>query len=69
VVDSISVMPAPAITSVPTSGSWTKTMSPRLSWAKSVIPIVASAPSTRTHSCSALYRRSAGMFMAAEVTE
>src|SRR5438046_1524968 len=35
-------------------------MSPRVSCAKSVMPTTASMPSTRTHSCSVLYRRSSG---------
>src|SRR5438132_13283185 len=62
-VDSISLTLAPATTSRPTSGSCTNTTSPRLSWAKSVIPMRAVSPSSRTHSCSRLYRSPSGMFI------
>src|SRR4051794_1381736 len=56
-------MLAPATTSVPASGNCTNTTSPRLSCAKSVMPIRATSPVTRTHSCSAVYFRSSGRFM------
>src|SRR5689334_14472914 len=61
-VDSTSAHDPLALTIRSTSGSCTKTTSPRLSCAKSVMPIVAVVPSPRTHSCSRLYRRSSGVF-------
>src|SRR3954451_10259964 len=67
-VDSTSPMGVPGPTSSPTSGSWTKTMSPRASWAWSVIPTrttvaVPSVPCTSAHSCWSVYRRSSGVAM------
>src|SRR6266566_2552976 len=47
-------------TVAPFSGSSTKTTSPSCSWAKCVMPIVATSPSARTHSCSLEYLRSSG---------
>src|SRR2546426_10129964 len=44
----------------PFSGSSTKTTSPSCSCAKCVMPIVATSPSARTHSCSLEYLRSSG---------
>src|SRR3954470_6399170 len=50
----------PALTSAPTFGSSTKTMSPSACWAWSVMPIVAEPPSALIHSCSFVYLRSVG---------
>src|SRR4051812_1437036 len=50
----------PALTSAPTFGSSTKTMSPSACWAWSVMPIVAEPPSALIHSCSLVYLRSVG---------
>src|SRR3954471_21802803 len=50
----------PALTSAPTLGSSTKTMSPSACWAWSVMPIVAEPPSALIHSCSLVYLRSVG---------
>src|SRR5256885_15155 len=47
-------------TVAPFSGSSTKTTSPSCSCAKCVMPIVATSPSARTHSCSLEYLRSSG---------
>src|SRR5258707_1792039 len=47
-------------TVAPFSGSSTKTTSPSCSCAKCVMPIVATSPSARTHSCSFEYLRSSG---------
>src|SRR5712691_4346209 len=47
-------------TVAPFSGSSTKTTSPSCSWAKCVMPMVATSPSARTHSCSLEYLRSLG---------
>src|SRR2546423_11001297 len=47
-------------TVAPFSGSSTKTTSPSCSCAKWVMPIVATSPSARTHSCSFEYLRSSG---------
>src|SRR5919204_214224 len=52
-------------TVAPFSGSSTKTTSPSCSCAKCVIPIVATSPSARTHSCSLEYLRSSGMVLTA----
>jgi hypothetical protein len=49
-VDSTSLTVAPRATAVPTSGIWTKTMSPSASCAYSVMPIRAREPSSLTHS-------------------
>src|ERR1051326_2302739 len=50
----------PEVTSAPTRGSSTKTMSPKEFCAWSEMPIVAAWPSTFIHSCSFVYLRSAG---------
>src|SRR5699024_11613890 len=49
-----STLPNGSSTSIvsPTSGNSTKTISPNSDCAKSVIPILTSLPSLRTHSCS-----------------
>src|SRR5712692_10577331 len=47
-------------TVAPFSGSSTNTTSPSCSCAKCVMPIVATPPSARTHSCSLEYLRSSG---------
>src|SRR5881296_3408084 len=47
-------------TVAPFSGSSTNTTSPSCSCAKCVMPIVATPPSVRTHSCSLEYLRSSG---------
>src|SRR3954469_18343361 len=59
-VDSTSPSGSPARTSVPTSGSVTKTMSPSASCAYAVIPIRTAPPVVRNHSCSRVYWRSSG---------
>src|SRR6188768_2577587 len=65
-VDSTSLNLPLTSTSRPTSGSCTNTTSPRLSCAKSVMPIRTLPPSTFAHSWSEEYRRSSGMFMGRE---
>src|SRR6478735_919074 len=65
-VDSTSLKLPLTSTSRPTSGSCTNTTSPRLSCAKSVMPIRTLPPSTLAHSWSEEYRRSSGMFMRRE---
>src|SRR5690625_4199507 len=57
-----STLPNGSSTSIvsPTSGKSTKTISPNSDWAKSVIPILTSLPSLRTHSCSFEYNNSLG---------
>lgn len=44
--------------SMPISGNWAKTTSPRASWAYEDMPTVPAAPSKETHSCFSVKRRS-----------
>src|SRR4051812_28047345 len=67
-VDSTSPRAPPASRDAPSSGSWTKTTSPRASWAKSVMPTRIFPSSRRAHSWSFVYRRSSGTFTGQEVT-
>ena len=60
-VDSTSPSSPPRTTLSPTEGSWTNTMSPRASCAKSVRPTLTLASSRRAHSWSAVYLRSCGI--------
>src|SRR5688500_4152085 len=62
-VDSSSPHVSPAVTESPTCGRETYTMSPRASWAKSVMPTrtePSASPGVRTHSCSLVYFRFSG---------
>src|SRR5882762_6915669 len=62
--DSTTAHASSAATLRPTSGNSTNTTSPSASWAKSVMPIVTvPSASLRTHSCEAVYLRSAGTFI------
>src|ERR1043166_8233638 len=58
--DSTTAHASPALILRPTSGNSTKTTSVSSCWAWSVIPIVATSPATRTHSCDFAYFKSEG---------
>src|SRR6266436_6143284 len=60
--DSTTAQDSPALNFLPGSGNSTNTTSVSSCCAWSVIPTVASAPDTRTHSCDLAYFRSLGMF-------
>src|SRR4029077_5693725 len=53
--DSTTAAPSPFASVTPTSGNWTKTMSPSSVVACSVIPTVEMSPSSLSHSCSFVY--------------
>src|SRR5512137_803385 len=62
--DSTTAQDSSAASLRPTSGNSTNTTSPSASCAKSVMPIVTvPSASLRTHSCDAVYLRSAGTFI------
>src|SRR6266567_6196573 len=60
--DSTTAQDSPALNFLPGSGNSTNTTSVSSCCAWSVMPTVASAPDTRTHSCDFAYLRSLGMF-------
>src|SRR6266571_6949998 len=60
--DSTTAQDSPALNFFPGSGNSTNTTSVSSCCAWSVMPTVASAPDTRTHSCDFAYLRSLGMF-------
>src|SRR5258708_34361656 len=60
--DSTTAQDSPALKFLPGSGNSTNTTSVSSCCAWSVMPTVASAPDTRTHSCDLAYLRSLGMF-------
>src|SRR5258708_38664829 len=60
--DSTTAQDSPALKFLPGSGNSTNTTSVSSCCAWSVMPTIASAPDTRTHSCDLAYLRSLGMF-------
>src|SRR6266850_2745402 len=67
--DSTTAQDSPALNFLPGSGNSTNTMSVSSCCAWSVMPTVASAPDTRTHSWDFAYFKSAGMLAIAQLSQ